>query len=139
MTIEIDHTNEYTLTGRGSNDDMPGYMTEINWNPYWGGFYYFSYSNFWLIRDTNADTTDACDANQCDQNLVPNYCARDTKLFEGTGNFEITSVNIISSAGNQGWDKYLSSQAMAFDSVFMVLSHSKKKISRIKYLFTETF
>lgn len=100
MTIEIDHTNSYTLTGRGSNDDFPAYMTEFNYNPYWGGFYYFSYSNFWLIRDTNADITDACDASQCDQNQVPNYCARDTKLFEGTGNFEITSVNIIGSASN---------------------------------------
>lgn len=57
-------------------------MAEINYNPYWGAFYYYVRGNLYLLQDSHADTEDSCDNYACDQNKVTNYCSRENWLFD---------------------------------------------------------
>jgi hypothetical protein len=66
MTIERDHRNTYTHNDRTNIEDMPKNLFEINYNPYWGAFYYHSKGYLYLMHDPNADREDACVDKSCD-------------------------------------------------------------------------
>lgn len=81
MTIERDHQEAFS-SANSNWSNFPKYMAEINYNPYWGAFYYYVRGNLYLLQDSHADTEDSCDNYACDQNKVTNYCSRENWLFD---------------------------------------------------------
>ncbi len=130
MTIERDHVETFTKTDHAGWSDMPMYMTEINFNPYWGAFYYFSKGYMYLLIDTAADIRDSCEDFKCDQNMVTNYCSRENWLFDQTSGSDLLQMRTQLTTTEDWTDKILS-QALVFDSVFVVLESAPQVVIRV--------